>query len=584
MDNPLKNKSINSLLKEYSIPKVSLLQNIISALSPLERVVFLFLTGLVFLTTLSLVVQINEETTTQIPLRGGTVREGVIGAPRFINPLLTLSDTDRDLSTLIYAGLTRPSSNGTLIPDVAERFTISEDGTEYTFILKDDARFHDGVPLTADDVIFTIEMAQDGVIKSPRRADWDGVFVEKINDREVRFTLQRPYAPFLENTTIGILPRHIWININPQEFSFSNFNINPIGSGPFKIKSVSYDSSGIPESYDLRAFNDYSLGRPFINKLIVNFYANEEELLAAYKAGAVENLNAVSSVALNESLANDSELLQAVFPRIFAIFFNQNKNHIFADKEVRQALEALLDKERIVNEVLNGYGTIIDSPIPPGTVAGLSDNVHVDTTEEERLNNATEILESAGWEFDKELGQWTDGEKLLTFTIATANTPELKLAADIAAESWTKAGIGVRVIVFETGDLNHNIIRPREYEALLFGEVVGRGLDLFAFWHSSQKNDPGLNIANYTNASADVFLEKGRELSVKEERDEQYVKFAKEIKKDSPSIFLYAPDFLYVIPKYLHGVDIGLVATPSERFSGVHLWHTQTERVWHFFK
>ena len=275
------------LMRRYDLPKVSSLHKIIASLSPSERVLFWLLTAAFIFSTFIVFTQVNKETTSEVPVRGGTVREGVIGAPRFINPLLALSDTDRDLTTLIYAGLTRPTPSGELIPDPAERYSISEDGTEYRFVLRDDARFHDGVPITADDVVFTVTMAQDAVIKSPRRADWDGVRVEKINDREVLFTLDRPYAPFLENTTIGILPRHLWMNVPPQEFAFSTFNTQPVGSGPFKLNDISYNSSGIPTQYDLRAYKDYTLGRPYINKLLVYFYSNEEDLLRAYVSGTI---------------------------------------------------------------------------------------------------------------------------------------------------------------------------------------------------------------------------------------------------------------------------------------------------------
>ncbi|MBF05592.1 hypothetical protein CL644_02695 [bacterium] len=580
-----KNRTIASyLMHEYRLPRADTIHRIIDTLSPFERVLFWILTASLFFSAFVVFIQVNNATTTQIPIRGGSVKEGVIGAPRFINPLLALSDTDRDLTSLVYAGLTRPTSSGDLIPDLAERYSISEDGTEYRFTLRDDARFQDGVPVTADDIIFTLTTIQDPIIKSPRRADWDGVTVEKINDREVLFTLQRPYAPFLENTTIGILPRHIWANVSPQEFAFSNFNTQPIGSGPFALRKIAYDSSGIPTNYELRPFGNYTLGRPFINKLSVYFYSNEEELLRAYSRGEITSMSAVSSSVLRDYLSEDSELLQITLPRIFAIFFNQNKNRAFADKDVRRALETLIDKETIKNEVLAGYGTVIDSPIPPGAVVGQSVSLPIEKNSQERQEEARLILESAGWEFNEKLQQWSDGEEVLSFSIATANTPELKRAAQIAANMWAEAGISVKVTVFETGDLNQNIIRPRDYDALLFGEVVGRGLDLFAFWHSSQKDDPGLNIANYTNSTVDDLLTKARTISDKKERDKLYVQFEKEIISDAPAIFLYAPDFLYIVPTRLRGVDIDLVTTPSERFSEVYLWYTQTERIWNFFQ
>ena len=583
MDTPSK-KVQSSLTKSYSLPREHRFRSVIHSLSPAERLVFWVLVAFFTLSAFTVFTQVNQETTTAIPVRGGVVREGTIGAPRFINPLLALSDTDRDLAMLTYSGLMRPGSGAELIPDLAERFEISEDGTEYRFVLRDDARFHDGIPVTADDVVFTVETIQDPAIKSPRRADWDGVIVSKISDREVIFTLNRPYAPFLENTTIGILPRHIWVDVGSQEFAFSTFNTQPIGSGPFMLNNIEYNASGIPTYYELRSFSDYPLGEPFIKKLLVYFYANEEELLQAYANGTIGNLSSVSSSAMKNSLQETSVLHQVALPRIFAIFFNQNQNNIFTDSSVRKALDTLLDKELIVSEVLSGFGTVIDSPLPPGTVSGQKTHINETLTTAERRARAKEILENAGWEFDTELNRWTDGEKLLEFSLATANTSELKRVAQIAATTWTEAGIPVKVNVFETGDLNQNTIRPRDYEALFFGEVVGRGLDLFAFWHSSQKDDPGLNIAIYTNTSVDDILAEARTISNKKERDALYRKFEEEVMEDQPALFLYAPDFLYITPQKLKGVDIGLVTTPSERFAGVHQWHTQTERVWYFFQ
>ncbi len=580
----MKDRKISSyVLRTYQLHKIGVLDRIVKTLSPSERVLFGILVAALCISTFFVFVRVNQEATTEVPVRGGVVREGVVGAPRFINPLLALSDTDRDLTALIYAGLTRPGPSGALIPDIAERYTISEDGTEYHFVLRDTARFHDGVPVTADDVVFTVERAQDPLVKSPRRADWDGVRVEKVTDREVKFILQRPYAPFLENTTMGILPRHIWLDVSTQEFAFSNFNVQPVGSGPFELKDITYNASGIPTQYELHAFKNYTLGRPFINRFLVNFYANEEDLLRAYASGTVTSLSAISSAAVNNRLTEDSELLRIALPRIFAVFFNQNRNHIFADKNVRLALDKILDKDRIVGEVLNGYGTVINSPIPPEAVEGHVMHVSSETIEERRAE-AFRLLENAGWEYDTESNQWSKDGQMLAFSVATANTPELKRAAQLAATMWTEAGISAKVNVFETGDLNQNIIRPRDYEALLFGEVVGRGLDFFAFWHSSQKDDPGLNIAIYTNSTVDTLLARARTVSDKAQRDELYLAFEDEIITDAPANFLYAPDFLYIIPQQLRGVDIDLITTPSERFAGVHLWHTQTERIWHFFK
>ncbi|MDP2650338.1 MAG: ABC transporter substrate-binding protein [bacterium] len=571
------------LFTHYTAPYESRIAGIVRELSPFETFIWWVLIAAFLAGTVYLLSGVHAQTTVEVPARGGTLREGVIGAPRFINPLLAISDTDRDLSMLIYTGLMRPGKDGALVPDLAERYSVSEDGTEYRFVLRDDAHFHDGTPLTADDVVFTVRAAQDSALKSPRRSDWDGVVVEKVNDREVLFTLQKPYAPFLENTTLGILPRHLWQGVTPEEFSFSNLNSRPIGAGPYRLGDISFDKTGVPLYYELRSFRRYTLGEPYIKNAFIYFFANEERLMRNYDAGTISSLAAVSPAALSSETANRSRLLRMSFPRIFAVFFNQNRNHVFTSRAVRDALNAALDKERIVEEVLGGYGTVIDSPIPPETIARSEPLQREERGREERIADVRAILEAAGWEFNADENQWEDDGEVLAFSLATANTAELKAAAEAAAKMWEEAGIPARVNIFETGDLNQNIIRPRNYEALLFGEVVGRSLDLFAFWHSSQKNDPGLNIALYTNLTGDKLLEQARTVSDKEERDELYLQFEEELHTDIPAVFLYAPDFIYIVPETLKGVGLDLVTTPSERFADIHLWHIDTQRVWHFF-
>ena len=168
----------------------------------------------------------------------------------------------------------------------------------------------------------------------------------------------------------------------------------------------------------------------------------------------------------------------------------------------------------------------------------------------------------------------------LEFSIATSNSEELKSAAKIIKENWEQIGAKVTLNFFDTSDLNQNVIRPRSYDALFFGEIVGRDLDLFAFWHSSQRNDPGLNVALYTNIKADKLLENARTLSTLEERLKKYKEFAQEVEKDTPAVFVYSPDFIYVVPREMQGVDLRPVTIPSDRFLNITEWYTEVDRVW----
>jgi len=587
------NKQIQGVLRrEYTLPKSRSISLILEQFSPFERVLFLVLLFIFVSSTLVLASNVNSRALVVVPSYGGSFSEGVVGSPRFINPLLARSDADRDLSALVYSGLMRATTDGGLEYDLARGHTVSEDGLTYTFNLRENIVFHDGEFVTADDVLFTIRKIQDSSLKSTKRASWEGVFVEKVSDTEILFNLERPYTPFLENLTIGILPQHIWEGAASEEFTFSQFNIEPIGSGPYKVASVKRNSSGIPEYYELQSFDEYALGRPFIKVVRIYFYPNENFLIDSYINGNIDGINSVSTnnLAYAKLNVNDITVKQVPLPRIFGVFFNQNQAPVFANIEVRAALNAAIDKNRIVDEVLDGYGTTIDSPIPAGVLpakkASSTDETEIKQTIS-RKKNAIDILERNGWKVNPENGLWEkktkEGVERLEFSISTSNAPELKLAADIVKEEWEEIGAKVSIKVFETGDLNQNVIRARKYDSLLFGEIVGRELDLFPFWHSSQRNDPGLNIALYANITVDALLENARTISNKDERILKFIEFDRELKNDIPAVFIYAPDFIYVTPKRVNGIELGTITTPSERFLNVHKWYINTDSVWSFF-
>lgn len=513
----------------------------------------------------------------EVPARGGTHTEGVIGSPRFINPLLAISETDRDLTQLVFAGLLRAKSDGTLVPDLAETFTISPDGLSYTFIINKDARFHDGMPVTAEDVVFTIQAAKNPEIKSPRRANWEGVEVFATDNRTVTFTLQAPYALFLENTTMGIVPKHVWESVSAEEFPFSERNTNPVGAGSFKVHTIRKNSSGVPTEYRLKAYKD-SPHTPFIQTFIFRFYPNQETLAQAFTAGTID-----ATHSLTPDSTEHVEMHEAVFGRVFSVFFNQNQKQIFTNTVVRKALDESLDKNVLVDTVLSGYGTALSSPLPPSTVAGQIE--HVDPVE--RLDIARTTLEDDGWERGED-GIYTketkEGVERLSFTLATGNAAELRQTAEFVAQTWRALGAEVTLQFFDQNDLNLEVIRPRKYDALLFGLVVGRELDLFAFWHSSQRNDPGLNIALYANIVTDSLLEEAREEKTASLRRAKAEEAAEEIARDIAAVFLYAPHFLYLTERDLKSVRLGTIEAPSDRFVGIEDWYLKTEGLWPLFR
>lgn len=567
--------------KKWNVPFSKAIDNKAGSLFSIEKIILLI--GLCFFIVgvFSLVAKVNSAFLIEIPARGGTYKEGIIGTPRFINPILAASDIDKDLVNILYSGLLRKQKDGSLTTELAESYTISTDGTNYTFKIRGDALFHDGKPVTSSDVAFTIEKALDFDIKSPRKINWEGVTVSIIDDKTISFNLKQPYSPFLESTTLGILPKHLWEKVESDQFSWNEYNISPIGSGPFKIKKVKKTPEGIPFEFDLVPNDSFGSGKPYIANIIIRSYSNEQSLLNAFASGEITSMAGLSQ----SSLQSMQDVIQktsittseTTLPRIFGIFFNQNSQNIFLDKAVRTALRQAIYKEVLIDEALLSHGTPIEGPLPffisnATSTAGSKDR-------------AIEILEKAGWKLNddgvREKG--TKDPKKLEFTVSTVNSPELVLVAEKVAAMWRDIGVIVDIKKFDPADLNINVIRPRKYDALLFGEAIGRDLDLYAFWHSSQRNDPGLNIALYTNRSADLLLDKSRVLISATERIETLKAFENEVTTDVAAIFLFSPKYEYIYPTVVTGVDLQTIYGPEDRFNDIHTWFMTKTSVWKIF-
>ncbi len=580
----MKEKIKKILNFKWEIKHFEKISKIINDFSLSEKIFFYIVFSILIISGLILLKQANNSLMLKVPANGGFLKEGIIGSPRFVNPVLAVSDVDHDLTSIIYSGLMKNTTNNSVEADLAERFEISEDGLEYTFYLKEDIFFHDGEKVTTDDIEFTINKIQDSSIKSPKRPNFYDVKVEKIDGKIIKFILKKPYSPFLGNLTVGILPKHLWGNLTAEQFPFSQYNVEPVGSGPYKISKMDTLKKNmllIPTYYELVAFKKYSPQRAFIDKIVINFYSSERDLIEAYNKGEIESINSIS-VENIKSIKDkkDSETKVSVLPRIFAIFLNQNENEILAQKEVRQALNLSIDRTKIINDILGGYGKSVYGPLPFNI-----------TNNEENLYNpeeAIKILEKAGWLkssstniFEKKIDKKTKIE--LTISLSTLNSSDLVKIAEYIKSDWEKIGVKVDLKQFEFGDLQQNVIRSRKFETLLYGEVIGRDMDFFAFWHSSQRNDPGLNISMYTNSKVDKILEDARKIQGRDERITKYLEFEKELSKDIPAIFLYSPSFSYVVPKKINGLEINSIIIPSDRFINIDKWYIETNNLWKIF-
>jgi len=583
--------------KELRLKGGSVILDYLKRFSATEKAVFGIFAAAAILTALIMATRVNSMFKTEVPAYGGTLREGLIGLPHTVNPVIAVTDVDRDISALVYAGLTK-YDDGAITPDLAQGWTISPDGLTYSFTLRAGLAFQDGSPLTAADVVFTVEKIQDLALKSPRAADWSGVIATSTSPTNVTFILKQPYSSFLANTTIGIIPKHIWQDVSDDQFIFSEYNVTPVGAGPYKVDGVDRDQGGIPVAYRLSTWDGYAGNRPHVGNIVFSFFSDESKAVAALTSQTIDSLPAVSSAEAAKLASNTGEpytVTAAPLSRIFGVFLNQNSDPVLADVTVRRALNMAVDRAAIIDTALNGYGVPAYGPLPPGvtvaqststaaSVASSTQNPHAD------IAGAQALLEKSGWikGSDGIYGKKTGtGKSVTTQTLSlslyTADAPELKQAADMVKKSWTALGASVDLKVFEPSDLYQTVIRTRAYDALLFGQALGKDDDLYAFWDSSQRNAPGLNISMYTSSKADKDLDSLRATTDQGQRAALFADLDKTIRTDVPAIFLYSPDFIYVVPKALHGLEPSVVTASSDRWNEISDWYLTTEQVWNVF-
>ncbi len=542
-----------------------------------------------FVTTLlwSLFV-VNQQYLRETPVPGGMLVEGVVGTPRFVNPVLAVTRADQDMVSLVYDGLMKIDPSGNLVPELAESVTVSDDGRMYTITLKRDIFFHNGNPLTARDVLFTIGLIQNPELKSPLRGNWDGVTATEVSEYELTLTLGEPYAPFIENLTVGILPRGVWDALPIEQLPFSQYNTEPIGTGSFAIEEVMRDEAGLINAYILTAA-PYGSQQPNISKVMLRFYQNEAALVEALTQGEIDGSPSLSPESLATLDTSEYTVTEHALPRTFGVFFNQNRSAALLDPAVREALEMMIDRTALTERVTAGHSIPTATPVPPGflTVESTSTAKEASQSLEERVASASSLLSQAGWtRGDNDLWQKTVDEETVTLslTISTSNTPLFDATATVVTEWWQALGVEVSVDQYEQTDLVQAIIRPRNYQVLLFGSDVGRALDLYPFWHSSQKDDPGLNITQYTNIEADTYLKTIRTAKTAPERDQAIVALTGLIAEERPAIFLFTPTFTYLLsPDVTHGA-MNRLGSPSDRFANIDEWYTSKERLWPIFQ
>lgn len=504
--------------------------------------------------------------------------EAVVGRPEVINPILARHEVDRDLVALVFNGLTRVNERFQIVPDLAQAWQVSPDGCRYTFELRRDVVWHDGAPFTADDVVFTVRAMQEQYYQGPAQLAnlWCTVQVERVHRYGVRFILKEPFTPFLDYTTIGILPLHLLADVPAVLLPQQPFNWRPVGTGPFQVSEVHLDQGYLV----LKANSAYFRPPPHIEQVEFQFYPDQASILAAYDEKAVTGIGGTRSQELEAVRERPSlALYSAPLSGETFIFFNllHPQAPFLAEREVRQALLLALDRQRLIDQELGGQGIVAHSIVLPNTWAYHPDLPRYAYNPQQ----ARSLLDRAGWRrpsraeasylfTDDDRWRQRQGVQLaFSLLIDGANSTHVRLAEEIARQ-WAEVGVQVHV---ETG-LNQERLKMKRYMAAL---VEWRELppdpDPYPIWHSTQASGQGQNYTGFNNREADELMEEGRRINDVERRTQIYRRFQEIWAQELPALPLYHPIYNYALDRRIKGVQLGLMMWPSDRFRNICQWY-----------
>lgn len=516
------------------------------------------------------------------PTTGGVYTEGLVGSMVRLNPLLDWGNpADRDVNRLLFSGLIRFDSHGLPQPDLAESWGTTEDGTVYNFTLRSNAVWHDGRPVTTDDIIFTIDLIKSEGSLFPQDVKdlWSQIEINRLNDKNFQFTLPEPFAPFLDYATFGVLPRHLLESVPPDQMASADFNLKPVGSGPYKFDHLLVDGGQIT-GVVLTLNEDYFREKPFIPQVVFRYYPSAAGALDAYKQGEVLGISQVTPDVLPEALAIPSlSIYTSRLPQMSLVFLNLNNSAVpfLQNEKVRRALLLGLNRSALVSRYLQGQAIVADGPILPGSWAYYEGTEHLEYDPEA----AAALLKGEGYVIPAAGGdvRAKEGQSLVLTLVHPDDSLHAQIAQAIQAD-WALIGVRADLQPVPYNQLASEFLAPRNYQAALADLNIARtpDPDPYPFWHQAEATG-GQNYSQWDNRTASEYLESARTLTDFSARTRLYRNFQVIFSKELPSLPLYYPVYSYGVDAQVQGLQVAPLYDTSDRLAFIFEWFLVTRRT-----
>ncbi len=509
---------------------------------------------------------------------GGTYVEGALGQIDTMNPLYLTTASEASVSRLLFSSLYEYDETGHLHQDIIKSLTVDPAGKVYTASIRGDVQWHDGTPLTANDIVYTVNLIKNPAVRSPLRINWLDVSVAAINSTTVQFTLPATYAAFPHALTFPILPEHILADVAPGAVRESTFSRSPIGSGPFMFRLLqSADSVSQHKVVHLVANPKYYGGRPKLDRFELHAYTDEAALLGGIRRGELSGASGLSPTVASDIDKARYKITSSALNSGVYLLFNLN-NPILKDAKVRKALQAATDTALLRKDV--GGGVLpLDSPILASQLQGAD----IPKAAAPDISKAQALLEEAGWKLSGS-NRLKDGQPL-ALTITTTKNGENNRSLDNLEKQWRKIGVKMSRNIVDTSAVSSTFVQDtlqgRNFDVLLYQLAIGADPDVYAYWHSSQIGQTGYNFTSYSNKAVDASLASARSRLEPELRNAKYKQFVKQWQEDVPAIALYQPVLEYVSNENVGAVQDGShLVTEADRYASVLYWTVHTGTVY----
>jgi peptide/nickel transport system substrate-binding protein len=516
------------------------------------------------------------------PEQGGVYTEGLVGSLGRLNPLLDWNNTaDRSVNRLLFTGLVRFDERGLPQADLAEAWGVAQDGTVYNFSIRQNAVWHDGAPVTSDDVIFTIDRMKSAGSLYPQDIKdlWAKIEVAKLSDKVIKFTLPEPFVPFMDYLTFGVLPKHLLESVAPDQMPDAEFNINPVGSGPYKFDHLIVDNGQIT-GVVLTASDSYYGTAAFIEQVVFRYYESSADAMDAYQQGDVLSVSQITSDVLSTALEEPNlSVYTSRLPQISFVLFNLNNPEVpfLQDPKLRRALMLSINRPYLVNIFLQGQAVIADGPILPSSWAYHDGIEHFEYNPDEAVN----VLKAEGYVIPAEGGDVRAKEGTrLSFTMLHPDDEVHTRIAQTIRDEWAAIGVGVELQAVPYDKLAADFLASRKYHAALVDLNLARtpDPDPYPFWHQAEATG-GQNYTQWDNRAASEYLEQARVTADYTLRTRLYRNFQVVFSKELPALPLFAPVYSYGVDSQVQGVQVAPLYDPSDRLATFTNWYLLTRRA-----